>query len=100
MRITKPFIRAYSTTHPVPHVTDGIPVRPAARVALVMAPLPVGQPGNLPFDGMDPSDPVTYVRPWNPRGGMIAYLNFDGAALQSTTPSGGLQRGRQQRRRG
>jgi hypothetical protein len=54
----------------------------------------------MPFVGMDPSDPSTYVRAWNPRGGMIAYLNFDGAQAQALTPTGGLQRGRQQRRRG
>jgi hypothetical protein len=28
---------------------------------------------------MDPSDPVTWVRPYNPQPGMIGYLNFDGA---------------------
>ena len=49
------------------------------------------------YKGMDPSDPLTYVRPWNPQPGMIAQLNFDGAALQGTTPTQ-LQRGPQQRR--
>jgi hypothetical protein len=28
---------------------------------------------------MDPSDPVTWVRQYNPQPGMIGYLNFDGA---------------------
>jgi hypothetical protein len=46
---------------------------------------------------MDPSDPLTYVRPWNPQPGMIAYLNFDGAAMQGRTPTGGLARGSQRR---
>src|ERR1700689_704077 len=75
--------------------SGGIPHGGAPRIT---GPMPV--PGASPFAGMDPSDPSTYVRPWNPRGGMIAYLNFDGAAVQSRTPTGGVQRGRQQRRRG
>jgi hypothetical protein len=49
------------------------------------------------YKGMDPSDPLTYVRPWNPQPGMIAVLNFDGAQLQGRTPTQ-LQRGPQQRR--
>jgi len=52
-------------------------------------------PGSdLPFYGMDPSDPVTYVRPYNPVPGMVARLNFDGAR---PAPAGGVQRGRQPR---
>ena len=74
--------------------SGGIPHGGAPRIT---GPLPV--PG-LVFAGMDPSSPVTYTRPWNPRPGMIAYLNFDGAAAQQRTPTGGVQRGRQQRRRG
>jgi hypothetical protein len=26
---------------------------------------------------MDPSDPTTWVRPYNPQPGMVAQLNFD-----------------------
>lgn len=52
-------------------------------------PTPVMGPGGRPFAGMDPSDPSTFVRPWNPQPGMIAYLNFDGAAEQGKTPTGG-----------
>lgn len=66
----------------------------------VTGPLPVTAPGNMPFAGMDPSDPSTYVRPWNPQPGMVARLNFDGAQAQMSQPTGGVQRGRQQRRRG
>ena len=50
------------------------------------------------FKGMDPSDPLTYTRPWNPQPGMIAYLNFDGAQSQGRTPTQ-LQRGPQSRPR-
>lgn len=64
----------------------------------VTGPLPV--PGSTPFAGMDPSDPATYVRAWNPQPGMIGYLNYDGAQAQARQPAGGLQRGLQQRRRG
>jgi len=67
----------------------------------VTGPLPVAIPGSdMPFAGMDPSNPATYVRPWNPQPGMIGRLNYDGAQAQAVQPSGGLQRGRHQRRRG
>ena len=67
----------------------------------VTGPLPVAVPGtDTPFAGMDPSNPLTYVRPWRPVAGMIAYLNFDGAQAQAAQPTGGLQRGLQQRRKG
>lgn len=75
--------------------------RPGAGGApRVTAPLPVSVPGMLPYAGMDPSDPGTYVRQWNPAYGMISYLNFDGAQVQATQPTGGMGRGRQQRRKG
>jgi len=61
--------------------------RPGPGGALVVSPLPVGQ-GGEPFNGMDPSNPVSWVRPWNPQPGMIAYLNFDGAKAQGDTPTG------------
>lgn len=48
------------------------------------------------YKGMDPSDPLTYTRPWNPQPGMIAQLNFDGAQMQGRTPTQ-LQRGSQAR---
>ena len=59
--------------------------------ALVMAPLPVGINGQ-PYMGMDPSAPATWVRPYNPQPGMVARLNFDGAAYQGNTPMGGTWR--------
>jgi hypothetical protein len=65
--------------------------RPLPGGALVLAPLPVGADGQ-PFLGMDPSAPATWVRPWNPQPGMIAYLNFDGAKAQADTPMGGTWR--------
>lgn len=66
----------------------------------ITAPLPVAIPGQLPYAGMDPSDPGTWVRPYNPQFGMVARLNFDGALVQGRQPTGGVQRGRQQRRKG
>jgi hypothetical protein len=67
---------------------------------VVTGPLPVSIPGAQPFAGMDPSNPMTYVRPWNPAPGMVGRLNFDGSQVQARTPTGGLQRGRHQRRAG
>jgi hypothetical protein len=73
------------------NLCDNSPVpgagHPSGRVG------PVGA-NRLPFMGMDPSDPVTYVRPYNPAPGMIAQLNFDGAR---PAPAGGVQRGKQPR---
>jgi hypothetical protein len=66
----------------------------------VTAPLPVSIPGQLPYAGMDPSDPATWVRPYNPQPGMISRLNYDGVPVAGTQPTGGLQRGKQQRKRG
>ena len=66
----------------------------------ITGPLPVTAPGNMPYAGMDPSDPATYVRPWNPQPGMVGRLNYDGSQAQAVTPTGGVQRGRHQRRYG
>jgi hypothetical protein len=83
------------------YLTGASGVRPGTGGApRITGPLPVAIPGAMPFAGMDPSDPLTYVRPWNPQPGMIARLNYDGSQAQATQPTGGLQRGRQQRRRG
>lgn len=57
----------------------------------ITAPLPMSVPGtDMPWSGMDPSNPLTYVRPWRPAPGMIARLNFDGAQVQGDTDMGGL----------
>lgn len=72
--------------------------RPLPGGALVMAPLPVGLNGQ-PYNGMDPSAPGTWVRPWNPQPGMVAFLNFDGAKAQADTPTGGVWRAPQRDRR-
>jgi len=65
----------------------GIPVR---GVPVITTPLPNAVPGRLPYTGLDPSDPATWVRPYNPQPGMIARLNFNGAALQGNTDMGGV----------
>jgi hypothetical protein len=54
-----------------------------------MSPGPAGMTGPVPgtdlgFQGMDPSNPVTWVRPYRPQPGMIAYLNYDGARPNRT----------------
>jgi hypothetical protein len=83
------------------YLTGASGVRPGdGGTPRISRPLPVSIPGQLPYAGMDPSDPATWVRPWNPQYGMVARLNFDGAIVQGAQPTGGLQRGRQQRRKG
>ena len=86
--------------HPLVHVTEGggRPLQGGAH--LITYPLPFAPTPGAPYAGMDPSNPATYVRPWNPQPGMISFLNYDGAAVQQRQPTGGLQRGRQQRKRG
>lgn len=51
---------------------------------------PVGTT-DAPFMGMDPSDPLTWSRPYRPQPGMISYLNFDGANVNQTQTTGGKQ---------
>jgi hypothetical protein len=84
----------------------GAGVRMGGAVALVQLGGPAGlvsQPGtDHPYQGMDPSDPSTFVRRYNPAPGMIAYLNFDGAQPNVTQTTGGPPRkwGRGSRGRG
>jgi hypothetical protein len=72
-------------------ITPGAPGRPANSYSAAMS-LSVANMSGPSFKGMDPSNPATYVRPWNPAPGMIALLNFDGASMQDRTPTQ-LQRG-------
>jgi hypothetical protein len=95
----RPLQRRYSCWHP--HVTAQPAGIRGGGGALQMAQLygPAGLVGpqgstDHPYQGMDPSDPVTWTRPYNPQPGMIAYLNIDGA---QPNPAGGVQRGRQPR---
>jgi hypothetical protein len=78
-------------------VTPGAPGRPVNSFGVIMAPNPTNMSGPE-FKGMDPSNPATFVREWNPAPGMIGYLNFDGASMQGTTPTQ-LHRGPQARPR-
>jgi hypothetical protein len=98
---TRPFPRRWSSgPHPDIHISEMGGHRPLPGGALTMAPLPVTGPGGLWWAGMDPSDPATWVRPWNPQAGMISRLNFDGAGASMRAPVGGLIRQSQQKRRG
>ena len=85
-------------SHPVIHVTPGFPSRPCRAYSAPLSDLPYNMSGPQ-YKGMDPSDPATWTRPYAPQPGMISYLNFDGAAMQAMTPTGGNQRGRQERPR-
>ena len=88
---TRDFPVTDSATHPTVRVTPAFPGRPCAGGALVLYPMPVGVNGQ-PYLGMDPSAPVTWVRPYNPQPGMVAQLNFDGAKMQGDVPMGGTWR--------
>jgi hypothetical protein len=83
------------TNHPVIAITGGFPGRPCTSYAPRMSNAQFSLSGPQ-YKGMDPSDVTTHVRQWNPQPGMIARLNYDGAAVQDRTPTG-LQRGPQQR---
>ena len=114
MWMTRATPRTYSAWHPVVSevprargirsggaVRIGFPRR--LSVELGQPAGPVVQPGtDHPYAGMDPSDPVTYTRPYRPAPGMIAWLNFDGAKPNVTQTTGGPPRvwGRGPRRRG
>ncbi len=96
--ITRPLGRNHSAHHPHVSATEhGALIRGGA---LALAPLygpaglvgPAGSTDN-PYTGMDPSNPVTWVREYNPQPGMISYLNFDGANINRTGTSVGTKRG-------
>lgn len=93
MRVTRPFTRSYGHVHQHVDVAEHGGMQRGGTVALPQWDATEAGPT---YKGMDPSDPLTWVRPWSPQPGMIAQLNFDGAAMQSRTPTG-LQRGTQRR---
>ena len=78
-------------------ITGGFPGRPCNSYHVRVSALPWNMSGPA-YKGMDPSDASTWVRQWNPQPGMIARLNYDGAAVQDRTPTQ-LQRGPQTRHR-
>ena len=78
-------------------LTPGTPDRPVNAYSAAMR-LSVTNMSGPRFQGMDPSNPATFTRPWNPAAGMIDYLNFDGASMQAHTPTQ-VQRGSQARAR-
>ena len=91
------FPRRWSQWHPhVCGTRNGSLVRGGAmsQVAMYGPAGLVGPVGSTdqPYTGMDPSDAVTWVRPYNPQPGMIAYLNFDGAVPNQTQTISGRGR--------
>jgi hypothetical protein len=81
--MTRPFFQRYHRWHPW---ASGSPIGLARggvmSVTRMSGPAgPVGPVGtsDRPYVGMDPSDPSTYVRPYRPAPGMVAWLNYDGA---------------------
>jgi hypothetical protein len=100
MRIMRrPFPRRYGTWHPYVHGSLASGRGPGGGVSLVPMYGPAGEVGPVgstdhPYQGMDPSDPVTWVRPYNPQPGMISYLNFDGARPNEGQVISGPRKGR------
>jgi hypothetical protein len=96
MWMTRATPPTYAKWHPVHSEVLGAPLLRGGAVALVQLGAPAGvvsQPGSdHPYQGMDPSDPTTYVRRYNPAPGMIGYLNFDGANPNVTQTTGGPPR--------
>jgi hypothetical protein len=95
----RPFRRDYACWHPHVSATSHGALQRGGAVALAQMYGPAGLVGpqgstDHPYQGMDPSDPVTWTRQYNPQPGMIAYLNIDGAV---PNPAGGVQRGKQPR---
>ena len=77
--------RTYGRWDPLAWIDGGGTIARGGAVPLAAMYGPSGLVGPVgstdhPYVGMDPSDPVTWVRPYNPQPGMIGYLNFDGAA--------------------
>jgi hypothetical protein len=89
------------SNHPVIHIREGAwgNQRPGLGVTAGVA-APVANMSGPAYQGMDPSDPSTWVRPFSPTTGMIGLpdLNADGAALQGRIPTQ-VQRGPQSRSR-
>jgi hypothetical protein len=90
----RPLARRWPQAHPVTFAAAPN-VRTGTGGALTMTGLFGGSPGAGPvgpvpgsggmsYNGMDPSDPATWVRPYNPQPGMIGRLNYDGAAPNRT----------------
>jgi hypothetical protein len=57
-----------------------------AQIALNPAVMTSGLAGFRPYVGMDPSDPSTWQRPFNPQPGMFARLHQDHAQAASAEP--------------
>lgn len=100
--VTRPVHRITQASHGMYRIPTTVRCRPLpdGGAPMITGPLPVTGIDGQPFAGMDPSNQATWVRQFSPQPGMIAYLNYNGAAAQARQPTGGLQRGRQQRRHG
>lgn len=90
-RFKRPIRRTYDQFHPDVMIHSVGPLHRGGAVGLNMNTVgPVGTK-DAPYMGMDPSDPLTWTRPYRPEPGMISYLNFDGANVNQTQTTGGRQ---------
>lgn len=83
--ITKPIDQpTYPGNHAHITISPANDVMRGPTPAMVVMYGPAGMVGPIgatdhPYVGMDPSDPVTWVRAYAPGAGMMRFLNFDGA---------------------
>lgn len=88
------FAGYYPEPYHVVMLADAYPVggRPEvarfAPVALNPAVLSAGAAGFRPYVGMDPSDPGTWSRPYNPQRGMFTRLHADQEAAARKSHAG------------
>ena len=75
----RPMPRTWSHFHPFAWVWGHGDLMRGGQVHLggPAGPVSRGDGSDIGYNGMDPSDPGTWVRPYNPVGGMVALLNFD-----------------------
>lgn len=82
--VTRQFGRTSPRWHPHVDCTTHGKMMYGGALSLPLLCGPAGYAGaipgtDLPYYGMDPSDPRTHTRQYNPQPGMIPFLNFDGA---------------------
>jgi hypothetical protein len=88
--MARSFSRRYGHWDPL---VSGTPYGAGLHLGALGLAGPVSMAGNdRTYNGMDPSDPQTWVRPYNPQPGMCAQFNFDpflnGAEPQFSTATG------------
>jgi hypothetical protein len=79
MVMRRSYVRRWPYFHPHTSSTPAswCPHRGAVVLGGPAGPVSRGDTTDLSYNGMDPSDPQSWVRPYNPQPGMCALFNFD-----------------------